>query len=70
MSSIFRIYQSGDRQIIERLIYPRFKAVISFNSPTSDIDNIELLDKTNSPTDLAKAMREAGDYLINYNPNE
>jgi hypothetical protein len=50
MSKDFRIYQDGDRQIIERLSYPRFKGVVTFNSPLSDIEEIELLDKTNSPT--------------------
>ena len=68
MSKDFRIYQDGDRQIIERLIYPRFKGVITFNSPLSDIEEIELLDKTNNPTEIARAMREAGDFLINYKP--
>ncbi len=68
MSKDFTIYQDGDRQIIERLSYPRFKGVITFNSPLSDIEEIELLDKTNSPTEIARAMREAGDFLINYKP--
>lgn len=66
MSKNFRIYQEGDRQIIERLTYPRFRGVITFNSPLSDIEEIELLDKTNSPTEIARAMREAGDFIINY----
>jgi hypothetical protein len=68
MSKDFRIYQDGDRQIIERLSYPRFKGVVTFNSPLSDIEEIDLLDKTNSPTEIARAMREAGDFLINYKP--
>lgn len=68
MSKDFRIYQDGDRQIIERLTYPRFKGVVTFNSPLSDIEEVELLDKTNSPTEIARAMREAGDFLINYKP--
>lgn len=68
MSKDFRIYQDGDRQIIERLSYPRFKGVITFNSPLSDIEEIELLDKTNSPTEIARAMREAGEFIINYKP--
>ena len=68
MSKDFRIYQDGDRKIIERLSYPRFKGVVTFNSPLSDIEEIELLDKTNSPTEIARAMREAGDFLINYKP--
>ena len=70
MSKDYRIYQDGDRQIIERLSYPRFKGVVTFNSPLSDIEEIELLDKTNSPTEIARAMREAGDFLINYKPKK
>ena len=68
MSNDFRIYQDGDRQIIERLSYPRFKGVVTFNSPLSDIEGIELLDGTRDPSVIAKAMREAGDFLINYKP--
>ena len=68
MSKDYRIYQEGYRQIIERLSYPRFKGVVTFNSPLSDIEEVELLDKTNSPTEIARAMREAGDFLINYKP--
>ena len=68
MSKDFRIYQDGDIQIIERLVYPRFKGVITFNSHLSDIEDIELLDKITDPSVIAKAMREAGDYLKNYKP--
>jgi len=70
MSKDFKIYQDGDKQIIERLSYPRFKGVITFNNPLSDIEDIELLDKTNNPIEIARAMREAGDYLINYKPKK
>jgi hypothetical protein len=63
-SKQFIIYQEGDRQMIERLSYPRFKGVITFNSSTSDIEDIELLDKSESPTELAQAMREAGEFII------
>ena len=70
MSKDFRIYQDGDKQIIERLSYPRFKGVITFNSPLSDIEDIELLDETRDPSVIAKVMREAGEYLINFKPKE
>ena len=70
MSNDFKIYQNGDKQIIERLSYPRFKGVITFNNPLSDIEDIELLDKTNNPIEIATALREAGDYLINYKPKK
>jgi len=70
MSQDFKIHKDGDRQIIERLSYPRFKGVITFNSPLSDIEEIELLDETVNPLEIAKAMREAGEYLINYKPKK
>ena len=58
MSKDFKIYQDGDRQIIERLSYPRFKGVITFNNPLSDIEEIE----------VDEDILEAGEYLINYKP--
>ena len=65
MSKDFRIYQDGDRQIIERLSYPRFKGVVTFNSPLSDIEEIELLDETRDPSVIAKATYERGWRLFN-----
>ena len=68
MSKDFRIYQDGDRKIIERLSYPRFKGVITFNSPLSDIEEIEVDEDILDAGDIATALREAGDFLINYKP--
>jgi hypothetical protein len=68
MSKDFRIYQEGDKQIIERLIYPKFKAVIAFNSTISDVDDIEVDEDILDAGDIATALREAGDFLINYKP--
>lgn len=68
MSKNFKIYKQGDKQIIERLSYPRFKGVITFNNSLSDLEDIELIDKTKNPSVIAKAMREAADFLINYKP--
>ena len=68
MSKDFRIYQDGDRQIIERLSYPSFKGVITFNSPLSDIEEIEVDEDILDAGDIATALREAGDFLINYKP--
>ena len=68
MSKDFKIYQDGDRQIIERLSYPRFKGVITFNNPLSDIEEIEVDEDILDAGDIATALREAGDFLINYKP--
>jgi hypothetical protein len=67
MSKHFKIYQDGSKQIIERLSYPRFKGVVSFSGPISDIEEVELIDETREPSVIAKALREAGEYLINQN---
>jgi len=70
MSKDFKIYQDGDKQIIEGLSYPRFKGVITFNSPLSDIEEIEVDEDILDAGDIATALREAGDYLINYKPKK
>jgi len=70
MSNNFKIYQDGDKQIIERLSYPRFKGVITFNNPLSDIEDIEVDEDILDAGDIATALREAGDYLINYKPKK
>ena len=70
MSKDFKVYQEGNKQIIERLTYPRFKAVITFNSSLSDLGDIELTDKTTNPLKIAKAMREAGQFLFDYKTKE
>jgi hypothetical protein len=66
ISKQFKTYQEGNKQIIERLSYPRFKGVVSFSGTISDIEEVELLDETIDPSVIAKAMREAGEYLINH----
>ena len=66
MKEKFRIYQLGDKQIIERIVFPRFKAVITFNSPISDIEDIELIDDTSDAMIVATAMREAGDFIYKF----
>lgn len=70
MKNNFKIYTKGNKQIIERLIYPRFKGVITFNSKLSDVEDIEMLDSCNDVMLIAKAMREAGYYIINTNFNK
>lgn len=70
MTKEFKIHQDGDKQIIERLSYPRFTGEITFKGFFSDIENIELLDETTDPTLLAKVMREAGEFLLSYKKDE
>lgn len=68
MSGNFRIYQEGDRQIIERLSYPRFRGLVTFNGYLSDIEEIEVNEDILEAGDIATALREAGEFLINYKP--
>jgi hypothetical protein len=64
MSNIFRIYTEGDSQIIERLIYPKFKGVISFSNNLSDIDNIQVDEDILDAGHITTALREAGDFIL------
>lgn len=68
MSKDFKLYQDGDRQIIQRLSYPRFKGVVTFSGDLSDIEDIEVDEDILDAGDIATALREAGDFLINYKP--
>jgi hypothetical protein len=65
MESKFRIYESENKQMIERLIYPKFTAEITFNSEISDLENITLDEDVWNASDIAKAMREAGEFIVN-----
>lgn len=60
----FRIYDDAGYKIIEHLQYPRFKAKIKFGSSLSDLEEISMLDQCTDPMILARAMREAADYLL------
>ena len=60
----FRIYEADDKQMIERLIYPKFTAEITFNSELSDLENIQVDEDIFDAMDIATAMREAGEFII------
>ena len=61
-----KLYQEGDRLIIERLTYPRFKGVVTFGA-LSDIEEVTFIDQCKDVMEIARAMREAGDYIVNNN---
>jgi hypothetical protein len=61
----FRIYTAENKQMIERLIYPKFTAEITFNSEISDLENIEIDEDVWNAFDIAEAMREAGEFILN-----
>lgn len=60
----FRIYTADGKEMIERLIYPKFTAEITFNSNISDLENIEVDEDFFDAMDLATAMREAGEFIL------
>jgi hypothetical protein len=64
MESKFRIYESENKQMIERLTYPKFIAEITFNSEISDLENIEIDEDVFDASDIATAMREAGEFML------
>ena len=59
----FKIYSQGSDKYIESLSFPRFKGKITFG-PLSDIEDIDLIDKNASVGDMARAMREAGEFIV------
>ena len=63
----FKVYEDAGNKIIEHLHYPAFKAKIKFDYGISDLDDIEMIDQCTDPLTLAKVMREAADFLIDYN---
>lgn len=60
----YRIYQKDNKQIIERLIYPKFTAEITFNSEISDLENIQVDEDIFDAMDLATAMRETAEFML------
>jgi hypothetical protein len=63
----FKVYIDAGHKIIEHLEYPSFRAKIKFNSPISDLEDIEMIDNCTDPLILASVMRDAAEFLINYN---
>lgn len=66
----FKITDQNGVQIIKHLVYPRFTAEITFNNPLSDIENIKMIDQCDNAMHIARAMREAGEFIINYKKNK
>ena len=60
----FRIYTAEGKEMIDRLIYPKFTAEITFNSEISDLENIQVDEDIFDAMDLATAMREAGEFIL------
>lgn len=61
--SNFKIYSQGSDKFIESLSFPRFKGKITFGA-LSDIEDIELIDNNASVGDVARVMREAGEFIL------
>lgn len=70
----YKIYHEGNKQIIERLSYPRFKGVVSFSGPVSEIEEVglELIEEIDvigkGNADIWHFwINEAKRYLFHYN---
>ena len=63
-SETFRIYTAENKQMIERLIYPKFTAEITFDGDVSDLENIEVDEDVFDAMDLATAMRETTEFIL------
>lgn len=59
----FTIYEEDGKRMIRRNVSPRFIGEITFGT-LSDIENVQFLDDLPSVMDAARAMREAGDFLV------
>ena len=63
--SKYKLHEENGKQVIERLVFPRFKGEITFSSTSpSDIENIEMIDECADAMELARAMRSAGEFLM------
>ena len=60
----YRIYTADNKQMIDRLIYPKFTAEITFNSEISDLENIQVDEDIFDAMDLATAMRETAEFIL------
>ena len=65
----FRLYQENGETLIERMVYPRFTGRVTFGT-LSDIEDVEMKDPLRGVMDMATAMREAGEYLIQVSRNK
>jgi len=62
----FKIIEVGDKHVIHHLAFPRFSATIAFNSPSNDLEDIKMLDNCYDASLIARIMREAGEYIFNF----
>lgn len=65
---IYELFERNGKKMIRRNKFPRFIGEITFGQ-LSDIENIEMLDECTNPSEFAKAMRSAGEFLIKSSKN-
>lgn len=59
----FKIYTADGKQFIEHLFYPKMKAEITFGEH-SDLENIAIDEDVIDVGDIAKMLRQAGEYIL------
>lgn len=69
MSNEFRLYTDSDKLKIEKLSYPRFTGIVTFNGFLSDIEDIEVDEDVLDAMDIATALRDAGEFILTQKAN-
>jgi hypothetical protein len=62
----FQLLKEQGKLTIIHNEYPKFKGNVTFGQ-LSDIENIEMIDNCTDPMIIARAMREAGEYILSQN---
>jgi len=65
MGEIFKIRKINDKDIIERVTYPRFRATIYYNCSVTEITEMEYLDNCSFDSKLA-IKKEVNDFFNKY----
>ena len=63
----FKIYQNGNKQMIEKLSVPHFTAVIINNYGEIDLEDILVYEDFLDAEQLSKAINDAIKFFDNYN---
>lgn len=60
----YRLQRNDEGFELLRVSYPGFRAKVDFNTPIPSMKNVKLLDRNCKASELAKAKREAEQYLM------
>ena len=63
MSKDFKVYPEGDKEMIERLIYPKFRGLITYSDLHFYVKDIEFIDECKDEETIEQALRDASVFL-------